>query len=179
MTQCISIAFEKMLKDWEQALINNDTNSFAKKYDIEDEIKNIQMDYPIINPNKAKIIIIGDLAVSKEVVYGLAKNILGMDNFKQKIEFVSYEEATNYNFRNVTNEKYTDIFYGPAPHCTREKNNYSSFLQKVKANRDIYPNLIEMKPNQDSSKLKITKNALENAFKNSYYRSAFAMEYVA
>ena len=173
MVDYFSIAYKKMQRDWEDAQCNNNIELFIKKYGIQEEIKYSQMDYPIINPNRAKILILGDLAVSKDLVYGLAKNILGMQKPKDRLDFVSCEEATNYDFRSVTQEKYTDMFIGPMPHSTRGNENYSSFLQKVKCNSDVYPNYIELKANQYSSNQKITKTALENAFANSYFHSLF------
>jgi len=173
MVDYFSIAYKKMKRDWEDAQLNNDIDSFIDKYKIQDEIKYSQMNYPIINPNRAKILILGDLAVGKDVVFGIAKKILGMQNPKDRIDFVSYEEATNFNFRSVTQDKYTDMFIGPMPHSTKGNDNYSSFLQKVKCNSDLYPNYKEMKSNQDSSNQKITKRALENAFENSYFHSLF------
>lgn len=171
MIDYFSIAYRKMQGDWEDAQFNNDIESFINKYRIRDEIKYSQMEYPIVNLNRVKIIIFGDLAVSKNVVYGMAKKILGLTNPKDRIDFVSYEEATNYN--SVTKERYTDMCMGPSPHKTKGNDKYSSFLQKVKCNSDEFPNYIEMKTNQKSSKLKITKAALEYAFENSYFHSLF------
>lgn len=156
-------AMIRMSKDFNMAIACNDYEWFIQKYHLEDEVT----EYSSYEKRKAKILIVGDLACRKDIVYQIAKKY---EIDKDILEFVSYEESTNYDFKKLKNTySYSDVLVGPMAHKNNGIENCSSFIVNVEKNQENYPKLIKLQANQDSNNLKITKTALDNAFQNTRY----------
>lgn len=113
---------------------------------------------------KKKILIIGNLSVKKNIVEGICKDL----KLNPKvIEYVSYGDATNYNYRKLkNNNNYSDIIVGPIPHKGKYIENFSSIVTMLENNE--YPNTIRA---IDSNELKLTKTSIRSALlKTTNYR---------
>ena len=105
---------------------------------------------------KQKILIIGALSVKRNIVEGICKE-LNMN--PKRIEYVSYSDATNYNYKKLKNNyNYSDIIVGPLPHKGKYIDGFSSIVTLLE-NKD-YPNTIRA---VDSNELKLTKTSIRNA----------------
>ena len=93
----------KVTRELAEAYNNGELEEFKKKYGIEDD----NTEHYYYNEREFKILIIGDLAVTKKVVYEIAEkyNI----NYKQ-LEFVEYSEAKRFNYKKLEGSTvYSDI----------------------------------------------------------------------
>jgi len=102
-----------------------------------------------------KVLLIGDLSIQKDAVLCIFKNY-GFD--KKSIEFVEYNDVTNYNFKRIRYESnYNFIMYGPVPHSAKGKNDKSSIIEALK--EEGYPEIIDLR--DESGNLKVTKSSLK------------------
>ena len=103
--------------------------------------------------SRIKIVFIGNLSVKKEIVRKECNNI----NIKHKeIEYISYEEATNYNYSKLINSTYhLDVIVGPTPHMGKSIGNNSSIITALEKSNNI--NVIRV------NDLKLTKTSIHEA----------------
>ncbi len=104
-----------------------------------------------------KLVIIGDSAVKKDILIGIAKN-LGIS--KDRLVFhLSYEEAKRFQCNSMQyNPGYSVVIFGPVPHSGKAKGDYGSIISEME-NQEGYPPIIRMKYNSNSNELKITKSS--------------------
>ena len=151
----------KVTRELAEAYNNGELEEFKKKYGIEDD----DTEHYYYNEREFKILIIGDLAVTKKVVYEIAEkyNI----NYKQ-LEFVEYSEAKRFNYKKLEGSTvYSDILVGPMGHSNNGMGDCSSFLANVEKHPEIYPKVIRLESNTQGGNLKITKTALINGLEQS------------
>ncbi len=110
---------------------------------------------------KGKIVIFGDSAVDKNVIYGIAKS-LGIDINRLELH-LEYEEAVTYNFNKLRYEpSYRVVLVGPMPHSTVGKQKHSSVIAEMEQ-EEGYPKVVRLVAGQE---LKITKTNLKEALQN-------------
>lgn len=148
----------KVTKELADAYSRGKLLEFKKKYEIEED----KIEHYFYNETNFKILIIGDLAISKSVVYEIAKRY--KINHKQ-LEFVEYEKVSRYNFKILQGTTaFSDVLAGPMPHKNNGIGAYSSFLSNVEKNPELFPKVIKLESNTQGGNLKITKSALIDAF---------------
>jgi hypothetical protein len=83
-----------------------------------------------INDGKAHVLIVGDLAMKKHDVQGIAKEF-GISH--GQLEFVEYLETKQYAFRQLQYaSKYAGIILGPVPHMVGDLDGHSSLVELLK-----------------------------------------------
>ncbi len=83
-----------------------------------------------INDGKALVLIVGDLAMKKHDVQGIAKEF-GISH--GQLEFVEYLETKQYAFRQLQYaSKYAGIILGPVPHMVGDLDGHSSLVELLK-----------------------------------------------
>lgn len=117
----------------------------------------------IIYNDNAKVLIIGDLSISKDKVYGIAKSI-GFD--KEQIEIVDdFSVIKTYDIKKLQyNYNYCGIIFGPIPHSSKSAQGDSSMITHVE-NKEGYPYNVRATAN---GKLKITKSSLSMGLSEIY-----------
>ena len=115
----------------------------------------------IIYGKDPKVLIIGDLSISKDKVYGIAKSV-GFE--KHQIEIVEdFKAIKTYDINKLQyNYDYCGIIFGPLPHSTKGAQGDSSLITRVE-NGEGFPYNIRSIAN---GKLKITKSSLESALRD-------------
>ena len=126
-----------------------------EKYDIYSEREETN---PYIDLRNAKVLIVGNLNFKEKDVPGLCKSI----NFDyNRIDFIPYEEATNYNYENLRySNKYSDVIFGSVPHKGTGIGNSSSIITFLEKNKSEFPNVIRANL---SNELGLSKTSLKNA----------------
>lgn len=139
---------------------DNDPNvliQYLKSIDMGDIISNsIYETY-----KSGKIVILGDSAIDKNVIYGIAKS-LNID--KDRLELnLGYDETIKYNFRKLRYEPtYRVVLVGPMPHSTAGKLKHNSAISEMEQ-EEGYPRVIRLTAGQE---LKITKTNLKESLRN-------------
>ena len=160
LAEILEKIYQKIEKEINDADQNGTLNEVLKKYEFEEFIKTEEADgYSFYDKNKAKILIIGDSKVGKDILVAIAKN-LGIR--EKKLEFeLDYEKLTNYNFEKLRyTYSYSDILIGPMPHKVLGIEGFSSFLAMVEKNQEEFPKTIRL---QSANELKITKESFKEA----------------
>ncbi len=102
---------------------------------------------------EGKIVVFGDAQARPKDLYGVAKS-LGIA--KERIEFVSHDEAIRYDYRMLEyNHAVVAVMFGAIPHSTRGTGTGSSVIARMEKQRDVYPPVIRLSAN---GTLKITKS---------------------
>ena len=156
LAEILEKVYGKISKEITDAYYNDEINYILEKYDLKDEISYSYYDF-----NNAKILVIGNSMISKDVMVSIAK--------KNRLEFeLDYDRLHNYNFGNLKNNmSYSDILVGPLPHKVKGIENYSSFLAMAEANPEEFPKIIRL---EGSNELKITKHSfLDGLLKTRLY----------
>lgn len=116
---------------------------------------------------EGRILVVGNSEVDKKILLASAEKC-GVS--KARFEFVSYDEATNYNFKKLQyNPNYRVVMFGATPHSASGKGDSSSIITAME-NQSGYPKVIRMIAND---KLKITKKN----FKETLYK-LLEIEYI-
>lgn len=117
--------------------------------------------YSYINMDEAKILVIGDSVIKRDVLNSIAKEY-GIPN--DKIDFeLDYLRLKKYNFKKLHNSLvYSDIMVGPIPHKVSGLDGYRSFIGRIKTTPSEYPKLTVLDSN---SGLKITKESFKNGLR--------------
>jgi len=125
-------------------------------------------DSDVVYAEDAKVIILGDMQISKHEAQKLAK-VHGFD--KDRVEIVDYDDVQNFNIHKLRhNENYCGIIFGPIPHSATGAEGDSSLISHVE-NTDGYPHHVRATARQSQHDLKITKKSLKQALaeiKNHY-----------
>jgi uncharacterized FAD-dependent dehydrogenase len=108
----------------------------------------------------AKVLIVGDSQVSKNNILKLAKKYKIDPDY---IEFeLGYDKKKHFNLVKLEyNTNYRCILFGPIPHSTGGKGDYSSIIAKMEYQKDKYPPVYRL---ENHNELKITKSNLEKTF---------------
>jgi hypothetical protein len=158
MEDLFSEIYYKLLEELHLANRLGDIDSVLEKYGIEsykEEKKYIEL-------NRAKILLVGDLQVSIDIIYRILKDF---DLSPERIEHVSFKEAKIYPWNKIENSMiYTDIFVGPIPHKLSSIKNHTSLIAMIEEKPQRYPRLHRLEANKA---LKITKNSFLEALKHS------------
>lgn len=100
---------------------------------------------------EGKILIVGNTEIDNKLLVSVAENC-GIK--KSRLEFVTYDEATNFNFSKLQyNPNYRVILFGATPHSTIGKGDSYSIIAELEK-QSGYPRIIRMTAND---RLKITK----------------------
>lgn len=161
LAEILEKVYGKISKEITDAYYNDEINYILEKYDLKDEISYSYYDF-----NNAKILVIGNSMISKDVMISIAKKYGIKEN---RLEFeLDYDRLHNYNFGNLKNNmSYSDILVGPLPHKVKGIENYSSFLAMAEANPEEFPKIIRL---EGSNELKITKQSfLDGLLKTRLY----------
>lgn len=117
----------------------------------------IQSTNPKMRDPKASILIVGDLVMKKDDVYGIAKDY-GLD--PKRLEFVAYHEAKHYSFRKLYySNQFAGIILGPIPHKVQDLGDETSLVQVLKG--EGYPFTYIA---QTANELKLNKQQLKKGF---------------
>lgn len=118
----------------------------------------IEKGYYIYDKRNSKLLVVGCRSIKKRVIEYIVKKV-GLK--PQNIDYLEYDEAKRYEFSRLEGcSQYSDIFFGPVPHSTSGKDDYSNIILKLEANKDKYPKIHVLK---DEHSLKITKNSFTKA----------------
>lgn len=161
LAEILEKVYSKIAKEITDAYYNDEIDYILEKYDLKDEISYSYYDF-----NNAKILVVGNSMISKDVMISIAKKYGIKEN---RLEFeLDYDRLHNYNFGNLRNNmSYSDILVGPLPHKVKGIENYSSFLAMAEANPEEFPKIIRL---EGSNELKITKQSfLDGLLKTRLY----------
>lgn len=115
-------------------------------------------DYCYCELRTAHILIVGGINIKKKVIDAICKS-LSID--PDRLDYVSYEEATNYKFANLKySNKYSDVIVGPTPHMGKGIEGYNSIIGFIESNSKSCPKLTKA---VDSNSLNINKTSLKKA----------------
>ncbi len=146
----------RFIRDSERILMNlnrtGNLEEFLKLVDMSDLLGEVVVSWR----QDGRIIVIGQAAVSKEHLLGVAKEF-GLD--KTRFEFcLEYNDAKSYNFKRTQyNQDYSCILAGPMPHQGNATGDFSSILTAIE-NQEGYPRVVRMGTNE----LKITKSSFRS-----------------
>ena len=106
------------------------------------------------------ITVIGESEIKEQTLIAIAED-MGID--RDRLEFcLSYKEAKTLNYRKFYFEpKYRAVLFGPVPHSTTGKGDYSSVITEMES-REGYPQVIRI-AESDRGHLKITKTSFRRA----------------
>ena len=161
LAEILEKVYNKIAKEITDAYYNDEIDYILEKYDLKDEISYSYYDF-----NNAKILVVGNSMISKDVMISIAKKHGIKEN---RLEFeLDYDRLHNYNFGNLRNNMlYSDVLVGPIPHKVKGIENYSSFLAMAEANPEEFPKIIRL---EGSNELKITKQSfLDGLLKTRLY----------
>lgn len=106
------------------------------------------------------VIIIGASRVKKNDIIGLCKE-LGITKDRLIME-LDYDKAEKFECKKLQyNPNNRLVLFGPIPHSTKGKGEYSSMINKMETNEG-YPKVVRIETSND---LKITKTSLRKALK--------------
>ena len=143
-------------------------NAFLTKHNIIID-SNDEDDYCYCELRTAHILVVGGVNIKKKDIDGICKS-LSID--PERLDYVSYDEATNYNFGNLKySNKYSDVIVGPTPHMGKGIEGYNSIISFIEGNSSSCPRLTRA---VDSNSLNINKTSLTKALTE----TRFYKEYV-
>lgn len=101
---------------------------------------------------EGRILIVGAPQRMEKDLRGAAKT-MGIN--PERLDFITYDETTNYAFRNLENSpKWCAVLFGAGPHSARDMGKDSSILIHLEKNRDRFPETRRLTAGQ---RLKVTK----------------------
>jgi hypothetical protein len=110
-----------------------------------------------IQDSRAVVLIVGDLAMKKHDVQGIAKEF-GVGH--SQLEFVEYLEAKQYRFENLQYaSKYAGIILGPVPHKVSDLEGHTSLVTLLQSSG--YPHTFVA---NQGGELKLSKQLLKKGF---------------
>jgi len=108
-------------------------------------------------PN-GNVLIFGDSNIRENVIYQMFGEI-AIDKSRVKL-YLGYDEYKNFDFKRLSYRPENRlILFGPIPHSTRGKGDYSSVINMME-NEEGYPKVVRLTANK---RLKITRSNLEEA----------------
>ena len=136
----------------------NELNCVLEKYGIHNLKKE---SYSYIDLNSSRVLVVGQMFLKQKDIVGICKSL---DIDPERLEYVSYDEATNYNYEKLRfSNRYSDIIFGSVPHKGKNIGNNSSIITMIENNQEEYPKVIRA---MDSNELKLTKTSFKEALKN-------------
>lgn len=156
INQIYNAILEKISKEVREASDNNiKLFELIEKYNLfEDE----KTDYH--NNLNAKILFVGDMGISLDILYTIAKK--EFDITRDRIKTLDYQEAKHFDFQSLKwYSEYTDIVVGPNAHKAIGIDGYNSLISMIKAEQENFPLLTEAI--DSTGKLKFTKTSIRKA----------------
>lgn len=152
---------DKISKGLEFANRTNTLEEYLKRIRCDDLLEKYNQEYV----PSAKIIVIGDSAISVKEINGIAKKLgILSDRLELRLDYKK-NERLNISFLQ-NNFNYSDIIMGPNAHKMCGIGDYNSAISMIKANSESYPKLTIA---DDGHSLKITKSSLERSLRNTQY----------
>ena len=160
-TEIYNALLEKISNEVREA--SGDDEALLKiieKYNLFEEESNDDTYY--YDSSNAKILIIGDLSISPDIMYTIARKEFNIP--RDRIVHKDYQQAKHFDYQSLKGySDYTDIIIGPNAHKAEGIEGYSSVVAMIKAEQNDFPLLtLAAEP---SGKLKFTKTSLRNALK--------------
>jgi hypothetical protein len=119
---------------------------------------------PLKTWSNGKLLIVGCQEKMEDEIVGVSK---GLGIARKRLEFVRYDDATNYNFKKLEYlPTYAAILVGASPHSTKGKGDSRSILsrmQYLEEHREKYPTVVRLTAENLSGQLKITKTNFRSA----------------
>ena len=134
INQIYNAILEKISKEVREASDNNiKLFELIEKYNLfEDE----KTDYQ--NNLNAKILFVGDMGISLDILYTIAKK--EFDITRDRIKTLDYQEAKHFDFQSLKGySEYTDIVVGPNAHKAIGIDGYNSLISMIKAEQEEFP----------------------------------------
>ncbi|MGO1580113.1 MAG: hypothetical protein ACTHWZ_01710 [Peptoniphilaceae bacterium] len=157
----LEIIFEvntRLHRDIKKAFDDERLENYLQTIGMADLIPKKETEYDTFS--HGKILIIGDSRVREHEIIGCCKS-LGIEKDRLDLK-LSYQEAEKFNFEHLQYNPNTRlILFGPIPHSTKGKDEYSSIINKIE-NTDGYPKVVRM---ISGDELKITKSNLKKTLK--------------
>ena len=161
LSELIDSVVEKITSEITNANRSEDESELSevlKKYGFTQPVKE---SYAYIDMNTSRILIIGQNFIKSKDIVGICKSL---DIDPERLDFVSYDEATNYNYEKLRySNRYSDVIFGSVPHKGKNIGNNSSIITMLENNQEEYPRVIRA---MDSNELKLTKTSLKEALRN-------------
>ena len=169
LNDILNSIYEKLVEEITLAnrIGEEELNNVLEKYGFEN---NQEESYSYIDYRNAKILIIGQINIKAKDINGLCKS-MGFN--PEQIDYVSYNEATNYNYENLRfSNKYSDVIFGATPHKGKGIEDNSSIINFLENNKSEFPNIIRA---TDSNGLNLNKTTLKSSLlKTRLYTNTFS-----
>lgn len=124
---------------------------------VDEPVQTVDLTNLKIKDNKAIVLIIGDLAMKKHDVQGIAKEF-GVSH--GQLEFMEYNESKQNSFRQLRYaSKYAGIILGPIPHMVSDLDGHTSLVELLK--EPGYPHTFVA---LQGGELKLSKQLLKKGF---------------
>ncbi|WP_053217762.1 hypothetical protein [Virgibacillus senegalensis] len=147
-TEASSILTRKIIQATDERTLRITLN----EYNLIDLLPEQENSFTYPNGN---ILIFGESNVKEHVIYQIFKK-QGIDKDRVKLH-LGFNEYKKFNFKRLSHRPENRlILFGPIPHSTRDKGNYSSVINMME-NEDGFPKVVRLTANQS---LKITRNSL-------------------
>ena len=118
-----------------------------------------------VNPKSSKILIVGELAATKNEYVMRARKLHIPEN---NLEFEpDYEKLHKLNLTRLEySDTYSDIIFGPVPHSMAGKGKDTSMISKMEKESDKYPRVIRAIANNE---LKLSITSFSKALRSTRY----------
>jgi hypothetical protein len=124
-----------------------------------EQVQTVDLTNLKIKDSKAVVLIVGDLAMKKHDVQGIAKEF-GISH--RQLEFVEYNESKQHSFNQLQySSKYAGIILGPVPHMVNGLDGHTSLVELLK--EPGYPHTFVA---VQGGELKLSKQLLKKGFIN-------------
>ncbi|MHA6250375.1 hypothetical protein [Oceanobacillus sp. CAU 1775] len=148
-TEASSILTRKILQATDERTLRITLN----KYNLIDLLPDQDSNFSYPNGN---ILIFGESNIKEDVIYQMFKK-QGIE--KNRVElYLGFNEYKKFDFKRLSfRPENRLILFGPIPHSTRDKGDYSSVINMIE-NEEGYPKTIRLTANKG---LKITRSSLQ------------------
>src|SRR5690554_2550323 len=151
----------KIFKELDNAIMENEVNLFLDKYSIVYEESNTMF----VDTRTMKILVFGAISGRKKDYQALVKKYgIDINHVVFESDYMELKKYPVVKLRNST--EYSDILYGPVPHSQSTMGDFSSFLSQIESSPSEYPRLVKLIAND---KLKITKTNFEKGLQKTRY----------
>lgn len=166
-----SIIAEAITRITNSLLMEQDDEQFClllEKYGLVDLLPST-LSYFYDTQKNGNIILFGDSNLKMNQIHGCLKS-LGID--KKRFEYVSYDEVTNYNFKDLEyNNNYRLILMGPVPHSAKGMGDNNSVIEYLTKNKNV-AKVVRL------DGLKVTKTSFKNAIVKEIESGYLEVDYI-
>lgn len=146
-------AHTRFLEELTQAESLSEFNAIIHRVGYEDLL--VESDYWLDTLPYGKVLVMGDLSMKIDKLYGCFKSY-GID--KKRVVHISFEEVKNYD---ISRLEYSDVYrlilVGPVPHSAKGMGDESSVITSLENN----PNITKVKRLMSGDELKICNESLK------------------